>query len=97
MDCLLCYLVLLCCLFTDAPLSGRPLKTLAVNRRNEILYNLGIQLLFSGRALAAFDCLVEALQIYHTNPRIWLRLAECCVVAHELVISPFNSLSVMGR
>ena len=70
----------------DASLSGRPLKTLAVNRRNEILYNLGVQLLFSGRALAAFDCLVEALQTYHTNPRMWLRLAECCVVAHELVL-----------
>lgn len=60
---------------------------LGVNRRHEILYNLGIQLLFSGRPVVAFDCLVEAVQIYHTNPRLWLRLAECCIVAFQLVSS----------
>lgn len=59
--------------------------TLGVSRRHEILYNLGIQLLFSGRPVVAFDCLVEAVQIYHTNPRLWLRLAECCIVAFQLV------------
>ena len=58
---------------------------LGVSRRHEILYNLGIQLLFSGRPIVAFDCLVEAVQIYHTNPRLWLRLAECCIVAFQLV------------
>jgi len=61
----------------DVPLSSRPLVSLGVSHRHEILYNLGIQLLFSGRPLVAFDCLVEAVQIYHTNPRLWLRLAEC--------------------
>ncbi|KAJ7323151.1 CCR4-NOT transcription complex subunit 10 [Desmophyllum pertusum] len=67
-----------------APVSSRSLVTLGVNRRHEILYNLGIQLLFSGRPVVAFDCLVEAVQIYHTNPRLWLRLAECCIVAFQL-------------
>lgn len=70
---------------SDAPVSSRSLVTLGVNRRHEILYNLGIQLLFSGRPVVAFDCLVEAVQIYHTNPRLWLRLAECCIVAFQLV------------
>ena len=70
---------------SDAPVASRSLVTLGVNRRHEILYNLGIQLLFSGRPVVAFDCLVEAVQIYHTNPRLWLRLAECCIVAFQLV------------
>lgn len=68
----------------NAPVSSRTLVTLGVSRRHEILYNLGIQLLFSGRPVVAFDCLVEAVQIYHTNPRLWLRLAECCIVAFQL-------------
>ena len=68
-------------------MSSRSLVTLGVNFRHEILYNLGIQLLFSGRPVVAFDCLVEAVQIYHTNPRLWLRLAECCIVAFQLVSS----------
>lgn len=68
----------------NAPVSSRSLVTLGVSRRHEILYNLGIQLLFSGRPAVAFDCLVEAVQIYHTNPRLWLRLAECCIVAFQL-------------
>lgn len=68
----------------NAPVSSRAMVTLGVNRRHEILYNLGIQLLFSGRPVVAFDCLVEAVQIYHTNPRLWLRLAECCIVAFQL-------------
>ncbi|XP_073243315.1 CCR4-NOT transcription complex subunit 10-like isoform X3 [Porites lutea] len=68
----------------NVPLSSRPLVSLGVSHRHEILYNLGIQLLFSGRPVVAFDCLVEAVQIYHTNPRLWLRLAECCIVAFQL-------------
>ena len=79
----LCVLVIVIPL--DAPVSSRSLVTLGVSRRHEILYNLGIQLLFSGRPAVAFDCLVEAVQIYHTNPRLWLRLAECCIVAFQLV------------
>ena len=72
---------------SDAPVSSRSLVTHGVNRRHEILYNLGIQLLFSGRPVVAFDCLVEAVQIFHTNPRLGLRLAECCIVAFQLVCS----------
>ncbi|XP_029211498.2 CCR4-NOT transcription complex subunit 10-like isoform X1 [Acropora millepora] len=68
----------------NAPVSSRSLVTLGVNRRHEILYNLGIQLLFCGRPGVAFDCLVEAVQVYHTNPRLWLRLAECCIVSFQL-------------
>ncbi|XP_078720024.1 CCR4-NOT transcription complex subunit 10 isoform X1 [Lampetra fluviatilis] len=60
-------------------LSGPPLCTLMADRRYELLYNCGILLLQTGRPLAAFDCLVEAVTAHHSNPRLWLRLAECCI------------------
>ena len=56
---------------------------LLANKRHELLYNCGIQLLHLGRPLAAFECLMEAVQVYHSNPRLWLRLAECCIAANK--------------
>lgn len=43
------------------------------------IYNLGISLLAANKPEGAFECLVEAARHYPNNPRIWLRLAECCV------------------
>ncbi|KAG8442894.1 hypothetical protein GDO86_011632 [Hymenochirus boettgeri] len=63
--------------------SGRPMCTLLTNKRYELLYNCGIQLLHIGRPLAAFEYLIEAVQVYHSNPRLWLRLAECCIAANK--------------
>ncbi|RXM34113.1 CCR4-NOT transcription complex subunit 10 [Acipenser ruthenus] len=63
--------------------SSIPMCTLLANKRYELLYNCGIQLLHIGRPLAAFECLIEAVQVYHSNPRLWLRLAECCVAANK--------------
>lgn len=67
---------------------------LQANKRYELLYNCGIQLLHIGRPLAAFECLMEAVQFYHSNPRLWLRLAECCVSANKKVrrVSELTSL-----
>ncbi|XP_053736660.1 CCR4-NOT transcription complex subunit 10 isoform X2 [Synchiropus splendidus] len=63
--------------------TGIPMCALLANKRYELLYNSGIQLLHIGRPLAAFECLVEAVQVYHSNPRLWLRLAECCILANK--------------
>ncbi|XP_061571147.1 CCR4-NOT transcription complex subunit 10-like isoform X1 [Cololabis saira] len=63
--------------------SGIPMCALLANKRYELLYNCGIQLLHVGRPLAAFECLMEAVQVYHSNPRLWLRLAECCIAANK--------------
>ncbi|CAK1590535.1 unnamed protein product [Parnassius mnemosyne] len=43
------------------------------------VYNLGLALLATNNSEGAFECLVEAARHYPNNPRIWLRLAECCV------------------
>uniref|UniRef100_A0A8D3D340 CCR4-NOT transcription complex subunit 10 n=1 Tax=Scophthalmus maximus TaxID=52904 RepID=A0A8D3D340_SCOMX len=61
--------------------TGIPMCALLANKRYELLHNCGIQLLHIGRPLAAFECLMEAVQVYHSNPRLWLRLAECCIAA----------------
>jgi CCR4-NOT transcription complex subunit 10 len=54
-----------------------------INRKYEILYNLGIQLLFKHQPMSAFECLIEVIPIYSTNSRLWLRLAECCIMIYR--------------
>lgn len=49
------------------------------HNRQAIQYNLGIALLFAGRPYEAFELLLGAVNYHHNNPRLWLRLAECCV------------------
>lgn len=70
--------------------------TLLTNKRYELLYNCGIQLLHIGRPLAAFECLIEAVQVYHSNPRLWLRIAECCIAANKGVSGFANSLCLVA-
>lgn len=67
--------------------TGIPMCALLANKRYELLYNCGIQLLHIGRPLAAFECLMEAVQVYHSSPRLWLRLAECCITANKGVLT----------
>ncbi|RZF43999.1 hypothetical protein LSTR_LSTR007271 [Laodelphax striatellus] len=69
-------------------LSGRPLHTVGGSRQPQLMYNLGVSLLHAGKPLLAFDCLTEAVQVYHMNPRLWLRLAECCIMSQR----PDNSV-----
>ncbi|XP_046842122.1 CCR4-NOT transcription complex subunit 10-like [Xenia sp. Carnegie-2017] len=73
-------------------LNTRPMCTLSVNSRHHLLYNLGVQMLHDCRPLLAFDCLIESVQVYQSNPRLWLRLAECCVLAHQM--STFDEKNV---
>jgi len=60
---------------------GIPVYCIGLSKRPEILYNLGLQLLQSGKPIGAFDCLIEVVQVFHLNPRLWLRLAEACIMA----------------
>lgn len=61
------------------------LHAIGASRRPEILYNLGIALLHLKRPKDAFDCFLVPLSIYHNNPRLWLRLAETCIMVHTEV------------
>lgn len=51
----------------------------------EILYNLGIALLHLRRPKEAFQCFLVPLKTYHSNPRLWFRIAESCIMEHEIV------------
>ncbi|XP_070200539.1 CCR4-NOT transcription complex subunit 10-like isoform X2 [Littorina saxatilis] len=62
---------------------GKPIQYVAISRHYELLYNMGIQALHCCKPSQAFDCLVVASQVYQVNPRLWLRLAECCVMHHR--------------
>lgn len=59
------------------------LNKLLMNNQHEIMYNLGISLLFNKQPIAAFECLHKSLEQYNQNPRLWLRLAECCIMCYR--------------
>lgn len=66
-------------------LSSRPLYQLSSNVQPELYYNLGVTLLHMNKPDKAFDFLLEVLQVHSMNPRLWLRLAECCIAVHKSV------------
>ncbi|KAL6261331.1 hypothetical protein P5V15_008851 [Pogonomyrmex californicus] len=65
------------------PLSSQPLYTLGGNKHNELMYSLGVTLLYAGKASKAFDCFTEVAQRVHNNPKLLLRMAECCIYNHK--------------
>lgn len=60
-----------------------PLHCINATCCTEILYNLGLALLHLGRPKEAFECLLIPLQRHQNNPRLWLRLAEACILLHK--------------
>uniref|UniRef100_A0A0X3NUZ1 CCR4-NOT transcription complex subunit 10 n=2 Tax=Diphyllobothriidae TaxID=28843 RepID=A0A0X3NUZ1_SCHSO len=55
------------------------LRTFSSSQHYALLHNSGIQLLFAHKPAAAFAALLSVVDIYPRNPRLWLRLAECCI------------------
>ena len=49
--------------------------------REEVLYNLGLQLLAAAKPREAFAMLRASAALYTHRPRLWIRLAECCIAA----------------
>ena len=57
-----------------------------LNYKYELLYNLGVNLLHNKQPLQSFDCFIEILTStfkYAMNSRIWLRIAECCIMVYR--------------
>ena len=73
--------------FLVSNLSGRSLQTLSINHRANIMYNMGVSLLFANKPEQAFECLMESQSEYQCNPRYWLRLAEACIAVSLKVCS----------
>ncbi|CAH8555870.1 unnamed protein product [Schistosoma haematobium] len=59
-----------------------PLHVSSLLEHYELIYNYGIHLLFTNRPSEAFSTLSQLVRIYPRNPRLWFRLAECCIKLH---------------
>ncbi|KAH8284071.1 hypothetical protein KR054_009343 [Drosophila jambulina] len=59
------------------------LQTMSSARSCEILYNLGVAMLHLRRPKEAFQCFLVPVKQFHSNPRLWLRMSEACIMEHE--------------
>ncbi|XP_014237956.1 CCR4-NOT transcription complex subunit 10 [Trichogramma pretiosum] len=59
------------------------LYTIQKSKHCELMYGMGISLLHTEQPTKAFDCFIEASQQFHNSPRLWLRMAECCIMCHK--------------
>ncbi|KAF5482219.1 hypothetical protein F2P56_002808 [Juglans regia] len=63
----------------------KPLKLSTFSQDNSflIIYNCGIQYLACGKPILASRCFQKASLVFYNRPLLWLRLAECCLMALE--------------
>ncbi|KAG4141022.1 hypothetical protein ERO13_D06G052700v2 [Gossypium hirsutum] len=63
----------------------KPLKLLTFSQDKSLLitYNCGLQYLACGKPILAARCFQKASSIFYKRPHLWLRLAECCLMAVE--------------
>ncbi|TYH12425.1 hypothetical protein ES288_A06G066100v1 [Gossypium darwinii] len=63
----------------------KPLKLLTFSQDKSlfITYNCGLQYLACGKPILAARCFQKASSIFYKRPHLWLRLAECCLMAVE--------------
>ncbi|KAK8523561.1 hypothetical protein V6N13_113507 [Hibiscus sabdariffa] len=63
----------------------KPLKLLTFSQDKSLLitYNCGLQNLACGKPLLAARCFQKAGLVFYKKPLLWLRLAECCLMAAE--------------
>lgn len=64
-------------------LSSQPLYTLGGDKHSELMYSLGVSFLYAGKASKAFDCFTDVAQRVCNNPKLLLRMAECCIYNHK--------------
>jgi CCR4-NOT transcription complex subunit 10 len=49
----------------------------------ELLYNSGVQLLLMHKPELAFRCFRKSARLLFERPRLWVRMAECCIMLHS--------------
>lgn len=78
-------------------LKEKPVKllTLSQGKSRQLIYNCGLMYLASGKPILAAQCFYKASLIYYNRPLLWLRVAECCLMALEkgLLKSNYSSPS----
>lgn len=75
----------------------RPMKLLSFSQDKSVFfaYNCGLVYLASGKPLLAVRCFRQAGSVFFKRPLLWLRIAECCIMASEKK-SDIN-VNVVGR
>lgn len=72
----------------------RKFLTLLQDKSLLITYNCGVHSLTCGRPFHAARCFQSASLIFYNRPVLWLRIAECCLMALEKgLIKPISSSS----
>lgn len=61
----------------------RTLSTFSQDKSLLISYNCGVQYLACGKPLIAAHFFLKASLVFYNRPLLWLRLAECCLMALE--------------
>lgn len=63
----------------------KPLKLLNFSQDKSLLivYNCGVQYLACGKPLLAARCFYKASSVFYDRPLLWVRIAECCLMAQE--------------
>ncbi|KAK6945143.1 hypothetical protein RJ641_026245 [Dillenia turbinata] len=63
----------------------KPLKlaSFSQDKSLQIIYNSGVQYLACGKPILAANCFKKASLIFYNQPLLWLRIAECCLMAKE--------------
>lgn len=70
----------------------RNLQTISQDKSLMITYNCGIHSLACGKPFNAALCFQTASQMFNKKPLLWLRIAECCIMAFEKgLIKPISS------
>lgn len=61
----------------------KPLKlsTMSQDKSLEIVYNCGVQHLACGKPILAARCFHKSSLVSYNRPILWLRIAECCLMA----------------
>ncbi|GMJ15653.1 hypothetical protein like AT5G35430 [Hibiscus trionum] len=67
-------------LLKEKPLN---LLTFSQDKSLQITYNCGLQYLACGKPTIAARCFQKASLVFYKRPLLWLRLAECCLMAVE--------------
>eukprot|EP01138_Halocafeteria_seosinensis_P000654 gb/GECG01000670.1/.p1 GENE.gb/GECG01000670.1/~~gb/GECG01000670.1/.p1 ORF type:complete len:1038 (+),score=142.64 gb/GECG01000670.1/:1-3114(+) len=53
-----------------------------------LMLNAGLTYLQSRQPARALQALYQACRVHRHRPRVWLRMAEACIMAHEMKVSP---------
>lgn len=77
----------------------RPLKLSTISQDKSLLitYNCGVQYLACGKPLLAASCFYKTSQVFYNRPLLWLRVAECCLMALEQGLLKSSGVAASDR